>query len=162
MRIFLDRENIDKFSIAGYSLGSKFLLAILEGKASKIEKIFLIAPDGITTNTWYNLATYPVFLRGIFKLMVRFPKPLFSFMKLMLKLKIVERGVIKFARSEMNSLKKRKRVYYSWVVFRHLSFDMEIVARLINDHQISTTMILGKYDKIMTVENMQKLLKKIK
>ena len=159
---FLDSEGIDKFSIAGYSMGGKFLLAILETLAPKIEAIFFIAPDGIKTNPWYSLATYPIFLRGIFKVMVRFPKPLFGLMHLMLRLKIVEKGLIKFARLKMNSEVKRRRVYYSWVVFRYLSFDMEIISGLINSHQIPVKMILGKFDKIITLENMLTLLEKLK
>ncbi|MDN5211478.1 alpha/beta hydrolase [Fulvivirgaceae bacterium BMA12] len=161
IRHFLDSENIDRFSMAGYSMGSKFLLTILEAHATRIDDIFFIAPDGIATNTWYRLATYPMFLRRVFKLTVRFPKPLFAFMQLMLKLKIVDKGVIKFAKSEMNSPVKRKRVYDSWIVFRHLSFDMAVIAGLINRHQIPIKMILGKYDKIMTPEGMQALLNKV-
>ena len=158
---FLSHENIDSFSMAGYSMGSKFLLTILEACADKTEEIFFIAPDGIATNTWYKMATYPLFLRGVFKLTVRFPKPLFAFMQLMFVLKIMDKGVIRFARSEMDSLVKRKRVYNSWVVFRHLSFDMAVIAALINKHQIPIKMILGKYDKLMTPEGMQVLLNKI-
>ncbi len=158
---FLSSENIDRFSMAGYSMGSKFLLTILEAHAASIETIFFMAPDGIATNRWYKLATYPLFLRGVFKLTVRFPKPLFAFMQLMLTLKIVDKGVIKFARTEMNSQAKRKRVYDSWIVFRHLNFDMAVIAGLINKYQIPIKMILGKYDKIMTPEGMQTLLNKV-
>ena len=62
----------------------------------------------------------------------------------------------------MNSEAKRRRVYNSWVVFRHLSFDMETIAMLINDHGIPLKMVLGKFDKIITLENMQILLEKLK
>ena len=158
---FLTIESINKFSVASFSMGNKFLLTILEAMAPKIEEIIFIAPDGIKTNTLYNLATYPLFLRGTFKLMIYFPHPLFAIMKVLRLLNVMEKGLIKFARTEMNSKAKRKRVYHSWVVFRRLHFDMEIIADLINDHQIPTKMVLGKYDKIMILENMEMLLKKL-
>ena len=159
---FLVSQSINRFSLAGYSMGGKFLLAILEALAPKIEMIFFVAPDGIRTSTWYSLATYPLFVRGIFKAMIRFPQPLFILMNLMLRLKIVEKGLLKFARLEMNSETKRRRVYYSWVVFRHLRFDLEAIADLINHYRIPTHMVLGKYDKIVTLENMEILLEKLK
>ena len=159
---FLTHQGIERFSLAGYSMGGKFLLAILEGMAPRIEEVCFIAPDGIKTNPWYSLATYPLFLRGVFKIMVHYPKPLFGLMDLLLHLKILEKGLIKFARNKMNSEAKRRRVYNSWVVFRHLSFDMETIAMLINDHGIPLKMVLGKFDKIITLENMQILLEKLK
>ena len=158
---FLREEAIKTFSVAGYSMGGKFLLAILEAMAPKIEQIFFIAPDGIRTNPWYNLATYPIIFRRLFKVMVRYPQPLFGLMKLLLNLRVLEKGLIKFARNKMDSEIKRKRVYNSWVVFRHLSFNMENIADLINHHDIPVKMILGRYDKIITLDNMQDLLEKL-
>ena len=158
---FLSSNGVSKFSLAGYSMGGKFVLATLEAFAPKIEEVFLIAPDGIKTNPWYSLATYPVFLRGVFKVMIRFPKPLFTLMDAMLYLRVLERGLIKFARRKMNTEIKRRRVYYSWVVFRHLTFDMEKIAGLINLHDIRVNMVLGKFDKIITGENMQVLVEKL-
>ena len=158
---FLSNNGVGRFSLAGYSMGGKFALAILEALAPKIEEVFLIAPDGIKTNPWYSLATYPVFLRGIFKVMIRFPQPLFGLMDAMLHLRVLEKGLIKFARRKMNTEIKRRRVYYSWVVFRHLKFDMEKIAGLINLHSIRVNMVLGKFDKIITIENMEVLVEKL-
>ena len=38
---------------------------------------------------------------------------------------------------------------------------MKIIADLINQHQIPTKMVLGKYDKIIVLENMKMLLEKL-
>jgi pimeloyl-ACP methyl ester carboxylesterase len=73
----------------------------------------------------------------------------------------MDRGLIKFAELQMNTEEKRKRVYYSWVVFRHLTFDLISIAKLINDHSIALTVVVGKYDKVIRPENMNKLLRHI-
>ena len=60
----------------------------------------------------------------------------------------------------MNTPEKRKRVYYSWVVFRRLEVDLKIIAGLINHYSIPVTLIIGKYDKVIKPENMKRLLKR--
>jgi hypothetical protein len=79
----------------------------------------------------------------------------------MKKLRAIDKGVIKFAKIQMKTREQRRRVYFSWVIFRLLSFDMKEIAYLINHHQIKTDMFLGHHDKIITEKNMMVLLKKL-
>ncbi len=156
---FLEKENIKRFSLVGYSLGAKFSLTILEKFSAQIDSIVFIAPDGIKTNFWYSLATYPILLRRFFKVMIINPKPLFGLMRFLKKMRIVDKGLYKFATSQLITESQRNRVYYSWTVFRHLYFDITDIASLINIHQIKVKIYLGKFDNIITENNMGVLLK---
>ncbi len=151
---FIRENNITAFSLLGYSIGAKFLLTTFEHFTNQIGSIFLIAPDGIKTNTWYSLATYPYLLRRLFKATISNPNLLFGIMKLLHWTKALDKGLMKFVRLEMNTIEKRKRVYFSWVVFRHLSFDVSALAEKINGNNISTTIIIGQFDKIITKDNL--------
>jgi hypothetical protein len=62
----------------------------------------------------------------------------------------------------MNTEEKRRRVYFTWVYFRHLKFDQEHLAGIINQYAISFTIVIGRYDKIITAANMQPFLSKLK
>jgi pimeloyl-ACP methyl ester carboxylesterase len=61
----------------------------------------------------------------------------------------------------MNTQEKRERVYQSWVVFRHLKFDVASIAFLMNSHQIPLTLVIGKHDKIITAKNMMRLIRQV-
>lgn len=158
---FLRTKKIDHFSICGFSMGGKFVLATLEAHPEKIEKIILLAPDGIKTSMWYNLATYPLVFKNYFRSMIVKPHRFFNLLNFIKKVGLVERGILKFAASQMHTTRKRRRVYYSWMVFKELTFNMERIAALINDHEIELEMYLGKYDKIITPEAMNKLLRHV-
>src|SRR5690606_39104218 len=67
MKVLLQEQNISRFSILAYSLGGKFALAMLEEFPDRIEKLFLVAPDGIKTSFWYSMATYPKGFRALFR-----------------------------------------------------------------------------------------------
>lgn len=159
---FLKEHQIERFSVLGFSLGGKFALSMLELFPKQIEQIFLLAPDGIKTNFWYSLATYPLLLRQFFKSMILKPGRLHAITSVLHALRVVDKGLLRFAESQMDTQEKRERVYYSWVVFRHLHFDMRKIAGLIQDHNIQLTMIVGKHDKIITAQNMQRLLRHLR
>lgn len=160
--LFLEANKIERFNVLGFSLGGKFTLATLELFPERIEQIFLLAPDGIKTNFWYSLATYPLLLRRFFKSMIMKPGRLHAITSLLHTLRLVDNGLLRFAESQMDTMEKRERVYYSWVVFRHLKFKMKTIARLIQSHSIQITLVVGKHDKIITTENMQHLLRHLK
>src|SRR6185436_18518249 len=74
----------------------------------------------------------------------------------------LDKGLIRFADLQMDTEEKRQRVYLSWVVFRHLTFDLKSIADLINTHSIHLILITGKFDKVIRSENMNRLLAHVK
>jgi pimeloyl-ACP methyl ester carboxylesterase len=156
------RENkINHFNLAGYSLGGKFALATFEAFPEKTKALILLAPDGIKTSFWYSLATYPLMLRKIFRSMIDYPERFQTIARLLHECGLVKKGVLKFAEFQMNSREKRARVYYSWVVFRHLKFNLKKIAGLINHHKVALTVVVGQYDQVIQPKNMERLLRNV-
>lgn len=156
---FLEENHIQQFSLAGFSLGSKLALAILEAFPGRTKEIFLIAPDGIRTSFWYRLATYPAPLRRLFKSMITQPQRFFALAKALQTIGFLDKGLQRFAGSQMDTEEKRRRVYLSWVTFRRMKFNMQVLAAIINRHHIATTVVTGRFDKVIRSENMMKLTK---
>lgn len=159
---FLKEFGIEKFSLVGFSLGGKFVLAILEAFPEKTESVFLLAPDGIKTSFWYSLATYPILFRKIFKSLIRHGKRFMGITRVLSALGIMDKGLIRFVEHQMNTTEKRRRVYYAWVVFRRLKFNMKNIAIIVNTNAIPFSIITGKYDKVIMPKNMHHLLKHLK
>jgi pimeloyl-ACP methyl ester carboxylesterase len=158
---FLKENEIDSFSLLGFSMGGKFVFATLEAFPEKTESVILLAPDGIKTNFWYSLATYPTTSRKLFKSMINKPQRFKAIENFAVKIGLIDRGIVRFIESQMNNPERRSRVYLAWVVFRYLKFDMSAIANLINSNKIKVTVIVGKYDKIITTKNMHHLLRKL-
>lgn len=162
MEAFLETLPVKTFMIAGFSLGGKFALATLEAFPERTKGIVLMAPDGIKTSFWYSLATYPLFFRWLFKSMILYPGTFLALSRMLYTLGVMDKGLIRFAERQMNTREKREQVYYSWVVFRQLRFELKDIASLINEHQVPLTLFVGKYDKVIRPENMNRLLKHLK
>ncbi len=159
---FLIDNCIKNFSVLGFSMGGKFALACVELFPKHIEAVILLAPDGIKTSAWYSLATYPTVLRRLFKSMIIHHQRFLMVARAALRLRLIDKGVFRFVESQMNTEEKRKRVYYSWVVFRHLKFDLDHIAGILNAKPTLLTLIIGKYDRIITTENMRPFINQLK
>ena len=159
---FLQKENIETFSLLGFSLGSKLALVTLEAFPERTKEIFLLAPDGIKTNFWYTLATGSFILRKLFKSMILHPERFLAITSTLQKLNLVDKSLLRFAGHQMNTPEKRKRVYYAWVVFRRLKFNPQTIATLINTHHIATTILAGKHDKVIKPEAFKNFIPRLK
>jgi pimeloyl-ACP methyl ester carboxylesterase len=162
MLLFLEKENIEKFGVVGFSLGGKFAMITVEAFPSLVTELTLLAPDGIKTSFWYSLATYPIAVRALFKSMILHPNRLYRLTKLLRRLKIVDQGLLRFAESQMDTEEKRRRVYFAWVYFRHLKPDLNELVSLLNQHATPCKLLLGKYDKVIQADNMKAFVKEIR
>ncbi len=162
VNLFLEKEAIHDFEVAGFSMGGKFAMATLESFSDRVKKLILLAPDGIKTSFWYSLATYPIAIRALFKSMILHPNRLYKITKALRALKLVDQGLLRFAETQMGTEEKRRRVYFSWVYFRHLKFDLNKIAFILNERHIPLLLIVGQFDKVILSKNMEPFLRKIK
>lgn len=158
---FLIENNIDRFAVAGFSLGARFAMAIVEMFPTKTNHLFLLAPDGVRESFWFTISTYPLALRKIFKSMIRHPSRFKMIVNALHELRIMNKGLLKFAEHQMNTVEKRRKVYFSWVVFRHLKFNRRKLIRLLNDNNIPVTIVIGQQDRVITNKNVRGFVEKI-
>ncbi|MCJ8167269.1 alpha/beta hydrolase [Pontibacter sp. E15-1] len=147
---FLEKQQLERFSLMGFSMGGKFALTLVERMPGRIDELFLIAPDGIKTSFWYNIATYPGWLQQLFKRTVVKPALFFGLLRMLDRYNMVHKSLLRFAHYQMDSTPKRLRVYRSWVGFRELNFDIRKIVRLLNGHGVEVTMFLGEYDEVIS------------
>jgi pimeloyl-ACP methyl ester carboxylesterase len=157
----MEKENFEKFHLIGYSMGGKFSLVTFELFPCHVQSMLLMAPDGIKTGFWYNMATFPGILNRIFKHVVFHPERFFKTMDILNRLGILESSITKFVKSQMNTRTKRAQVYFTWNVFKPLRPDLGMIIKLIRINQIPVSLVTGKYDKMVTTKNLQKFSSKI-
>ena len=157
---FLESENIKSFSLAGFSMGCRFILPLIRIIPQKINHIYLIAPDGIARNIYYNVGVR--YLNHLFKYTIFKPKWFFKLLQLFYYSGLIDRSLMIFVKNQMNNLKKRWRVYQSWMNFRYLDVKLDEILKIINQNGIGVTISLGKKDKVIPSGQIKRLTKKIK
>jgi pimeloyl-ACP methyl ester carboxylesterase len=142
-------------------MGGRFALATLEGFSTQIDKVILIAPDGISEHPLYRIATRFKLTRQLFKTIIFQYKYFLFIAKVLSKLRIVPEKAIRFALKMLDSPEKQKQVYSSWLGFRELTFKMSYIAKLIHQENIEVLIFVGKFDAILPQKKILPLSKKL-
>lgn len=157
----MSKEGFEKFHLIGYSMGGKFSLLTYELFPYFVKTLFLMAPDGIKTGFWYNMATFPGILNRIFKRIVFKPDRFFAIMDFLHKLGLLESSLIKFVKSQMRTRTMRAQVYFTWIVFKPLQPNLQKIIAMLRMNKTPVTLMIGEYDKMITSQNLKKFTSKI-
>ncbi|MEQ8712965.1 MAG: alpha/beta hydrolase [Cyclobacteriaceae bacterium] len=149
---FCIKESINSFEVLGFSFGGRFALAAMMTRPLQCEKIHLLAPDGINSSFWYEIATLPGVSEKVFKRLLNQPTQLIRFIQSAQKLKLMPASTLKFVMNQLETEEQRNLIYLTWTMFKPLKYSQKELASTINRHEIQTIFYLGRYDKIMSEE----------
>ena len=141
------QEKIENFSLAGFSIGCRFIYSVSERHANYVREILLLAPEGENFSAWYRAGT-SIFKR-FFKCFIFRPCDFYLLLKFLVKLKLLNSSVARFARSQMKSRNKRWQVYMTWMNFRWLRLNLKKWSEIITKNRIPVTVASGKNDVLI-------------
>jgi pimeloyl-ACP methyl ester carboxylesterase len=159
---FLNLEAIDRFSLIGYSLGGRFALITIEAFAKRIDKLILIAPDGITNDFFYRLATRSSLGRKFFGYLIIHPHIVILAGHLLKKIGLLDKRKFGFAKVFLRTVKRRRLLYRRWITLRLISPDLRRISELINANTIDVRFLIGDVDCVVPYSHMQPLTKLLK
>jgi pimeloyl-ACP methyl ester carboxylesterase len=144
-------------SLAGFSLGGKIVLKLVELAPGNINTILLIAPDGLKVNPLYWCVTNTIVGRELFHLFIQFPQPLLFTSKLLSTLGLMNKKIDTFVSAQLSTRSKREKVLKTWVVFKQLTPNLKEVRNKIWRYQIKPTLVFGKRDRVIHPKLAKKL-----
>ncbi len=161
VRHFLDEQHITRFSLMGYSMGGRFVLTLVVCFAERIRQIILVAPDGIRSSSWYQFASATVVGNHLLRITVLQPRLFFATLHWAYRRGWVQRSVLRFVESHMNTRGKRWLVYRRWTALRNISPNLAAVIEQANSQSVRVTIYVGTYDKIVNAKQVVALHKKL-
>lgn len=145
----IEMKKLERFSLAGFSIGCKFIFPLLLPFESKIDQVWLFAPDGIKERIWYQLATSTAMMRTVFRQILAGHFIIQRLITALTTLGLVSKNNAKIALKSMNSDSKRERLYHTWIALRRLKIDHQGVIKVLNKSKILVTVILSTDDNII-------------
>ncbi|RAJ10463.1 pimeloyl-ACP methyl ester carboxylesterase [Chitinophaga skermanii] len=137
------------FSLMGYSMGGRVSLCVIEKLATKVNRLILVAPDGLKNNPWHMIATQTRWGNHIFKYNTYHPAFFFRLLTVLRKWHMINESVYKFVLYNMNNLAKRELVYKVWTCLRHMMPNRKHCKQLLAQRKIQTLLFFGKYDRVI-------------
>ncbi len=142
------KEN-QHLTLVGFSLGGRLALSLYQTQPAGIDKLVLLAPDGLKINFWYWLSTQTPVGNRLFALTMKKPRWFFSFLQLLNKLRLVNSSIFKFVNYYIGDAEVRKLLYARWMVLRKLKPGLESIRSLVRNHKTSVRLIYGEHDRII-------------
>ena len=143
------KYNVSKLSLMGYSMGGRLCMSIIEAMPSVIDKVVLLAADGLAINMYYYFLTRTWLGKNIFRNLLEKPAPYFKLLNQLKKRKVIPESRHKFVSYFLQSAQSRNFLLRVWVgMSDHISRPAKIKA-IIKKHAIPVYIIMGAYDKVM-------------
>lgn len=160
---FMAKFPAEKYDLMGFSLGGRIAMKITELMPEKINRLILLAPDGLTISPFYRLSTLNYAGRYLFKKSIEKADSLLRLAELLKKYRLIDEKKYQLAMYHIESKEHRQRVYNVWNVFRKIRPNLPQLRRKILLENIRVDLFFGKFDKIILPEwgrNLQKGLEK--
>lgn len=139
----------EKLILLGFSLGGRIALSLYQAQSENVEKLILLAPDGMIVNFWYWFSTQTWIGNKIFSFSMKYPGWFFAFLKMVNKLGLVNASVFKFVNYYIGNKEARELLYQRWTGLRKLKPNLHRIKNLIHQQQTQTRLVYGKYDRII-------------
>jgi len=139
----------NKFSILAYSMGGRAALHLLQQIPHKIERVGLVAPDGLHQNIWYWITTQTSFGNKAFAYTMEKPQWFFWLVNTSGKLKILNKSIIKFVHHYLDDKEQRLLLYQRWTFMRRLKPDLLLIRKTCAEKHTRLQFLFGKYDRII-------------
>ncbi len=149
------------FAVGGYSMGGRVALHLYQHLHRRINRLVLMAPDGLTINGWYRLATQSRIGNRLFRYCMQKPGFFFLATGWLRKAGLINTGVYNFTRQFLLQETARNQLYAIWTTLRGIRPDIPLIIRLLQQCGTPVTMIYGEYDKVIRYNTGEDLAQKV-
>ncbi len=146
---FADELKAPKVTILGFSLGGRVALNLLEQVPQRIERAFLVAPDGLKTRPWYRGLAASRIGRGLYKRFVQDPTIAHAIMNALRASRLMNEKMHRFLMGQTDSRQKRQLVHDVWLSYRLIEPSLETVATNARQHAIPIHLFFGTHDRVI-------------
>lgn len=159
---FLRQNNIDRFSVLGFSIGARIVIAAIPHFASVIDSVWLLAPHGIKSDYLYTFATQKGPGNRLFHAIIRDPGIFLRVLDFAASIGVADQRLVRFIKSQTRTPTDRQKVYNTWVVYSGLKYSWPKIIRIVNAGSVPMNVVLGKGDRIIRPDNIKGKLYKIR
>ncbi|HET6253895.1 MAG TPA: alpha/beta fold hydrolase [Puia sp.] len=138
--------------LIGYSMGGRIALQLAENHPESIDRLILLAPDGLKVNIWYGIATRTALGNLLFRWTMCRPGWLFILLRISNALRLVNPSIYKFAVHYIDDRKVRHDLYIRWTTMRKFKPDLASIATIIRSRRLPVDLVYGRYDRIIRWE----------
>jgi pimeloyl-ACP methyl ester carboxylesterase len=154
-------KEITKFSLLGFSMGGRIALHLTQVLPEQIERVVLLAPDGLKFNFWTWFSTNTWIGHKMFEYTINHPKWLLRSMNFAERYRFLRKSIVNFVRYYIDDHEERKVLYRRYIIMRKFKPHLNYIKKTITKNKIKVRMLFGSYDRIIHSESGERFIEKI-
>ncbi len=152
----------EKVSLMGYSIGGRVCLCIMEQMPAIIDKVVLIAPDGLVFNYGYNFVTRNFLGKMLFRNFLKNIKRYLPFVDWLKARGIISASRYKFGMHYLQTEESRDFLLQVWPGMRMLVPHIGKLKAIINKYAMRVHIVIGAHDRVILPAHAQQFVKNLK
>lgn len=138
-----------KISLLGFSMGGRIALNLTQVLAPQIDRVVLLAPDGLKFNFWHWFSTHTWVGNKIFDHVIHHPASFLKFINIAEKRGLLSRNITGFVKYYFEDREERLILYRRWIIMRKFKPHLRSLKKLIRKNNIKLRMLFGSYDRVI-------------
>lgn len=156
----LGKEN-QKISLLGFSMGGRIALHVAQLLHKEVERIVLLAPDGLKYSFWQWFSTHTWLGHRVFDYTVHHPGWFLKLVNFAEKRGIVHKNLSNMVRYYMENSEERLILYRRWIIMRKFKPHLSSLKKFITRNKIKVRMLFGRHDRVIHSAGGKRFLHKI-
>jgi len=155
IRASFKKEN-NKFILVGFSMGGRIALYLTQLMAEQVERLVLIAPDGLNFHLWRWLASETWIGNKLLSYTIHHPGYVSWIVNKAENLHVIHRSLADFIRYYIHDEEHRILLYQRWTSMSKFQPNLRKLKKLIIKYKIPVRMMFGSFDRVIPYEGGEK------
>jgi len=147
--MFKNEFKVEKVSLMGYSMGGRMCLKVVEMMPEAVDKVVLIAPDGLSFNSFYYFLTRTLVGKRLFRSFLVKPERYYPVIDWARRRNIVSEARYKFAMQYLQAPESRNFLLNVWPAMCLVLPQNSRVRVMVNKYKIPVHLFMGNFDKVI-------------
>lgn len=144
-----EEYRVDQVSLMGYSMGGRVCLNILSICPERIDKLMLLATDGLRRNPFYYFFTRTWLGSAIFKFMLNRPDMCVGIANALRAAKLISLTHHKLLKKVVGNKYTRKQLLSTWPAMSLLMTSPSKLRDIVSKHKKPVYIYMGAFDKLL-------------
>ena len=146
-----------RFSLLAYSFGARLAQAMLPELAPQLNRLYLLAPDGVNTKGMSMATHTPMWLRRLLFKALRQPTWFVTLLEWGHRIKLVPAMIHHFLTNNLTRPERFQRTFGCWLAMDSFYLGRRKIRALLADTGLQTDIYVGARDQVVTAASLQKM-----
>lgn len=148
IQLILARENFQRFSLAGHSMGGRIALSLAPELLPDLEALILLAPAGLQPTPSDSPILFPLFLRRFLAARLEPPGWILSIFAWARRANLLNKATYVLFRQQIEQADRRHRLFNCWISLYGFPVYKRKLRKLVREKELPLYLIYGQEDEI--------------